>query len=183
MGFLDSVSSAINRGSAAASRTSRKAQLKIQLGDIAKKRGDLTSQLGASLVETVKATPSLLEGREALISGIEELDQQRYAIETELNQIESDAAAQKAANATLQCPNCGTTVTVSDSFCAGCGKPVSEIIQETGYVPEAAEPVAGGSFCPNCGSPVSDGDMFCQACGQKLGDAPAAPQQPEQPQQ
>ncbi|MCX6653800.1 MAG: zinc ribbon domain-containing protein [Candidatus Bathyarchaeota archaeon] len=36
-------------------------------------------------------------------------------------------------------------------------------------------------FCSNCGTPVEITQKFCPNCGQRLGPAPAPPQQPAQP--
>ena len=87
MGFLDTVTSAFNKGTASAKRTGRLAQLRLQANDLLRQRRDLTAQLGASLYETVKEMPELRESREPLFASIEDIDQKRARIDEEIAEI------------------------------------------------------------------------------------------------
>ncbi len=190
MGILDSISSTINKGTAAAERTGKKAQLKLQLNDINKQRQDLAAQLGASIFETVKNDPELLKGRESVVDAISALDDQRAAIEAQLAQIEEEARSAQIAAAILICTKCHGQVRPTDAFCSGCGKSVSEIIQETQAAQTVAQAQAASqpyevhadsgdsqaqdtdskamSVCPSCGASAKSDSLFCEQCGTKL---------------
>ncbi len=184
MGFLDNISNVANRATSAAGRTSRKAQLKVQLGDINRQRQDLAAQLGASLYDITRDNPEFRNGRETLYDGIADLDSRRAAIEAELSTIEDEAAAARIAATTYNCTQCGTTVHADSTFCTGCGKPLAEIVQEinervaaiynessqAAQTAQAAQTVEQpGLKCSSCGAAIEEGDLFCQSCGTKLG--------------
>ena len=171
MGFLDNVTSVVNRGTASVQRTGRTAQLKMQLNDLMKQRRDLAAQLGASLYDTVKDMPEMRQGREPLFDGIAGIDDKRVAIEAEIAQIEADAAAQQASAMTYKCPRCGFDIPATDLFCSGCGMPIAEVkaaIPEP--APDAAMPVdeTDGPKCSSCGASLNEGDAFCTSCGTKV---------------
>lgn len=75
------------------------------------------------------------------------------------------------------CPQCGTSQTSNERFCAECGfdtnTPVvvpAPVVTETPVVvePMYVKPVAipePKSFCPQCGGANSPSDRFCQECG------------------
>ena len=97
MGFLDNVTNTFNRGAAAADRTTRSLKLKGQLSDIAKRRQELATQLGASLYEVTKENAELRAGREPLYDGIAQCDMERAEVERMLAAIEAEANAAAAA--------------------------------------------------------------------------------------
>lgn len=173
MGFLDNVTSAVNRGTASVQRTGRTAQLKMQLNDLVKQRRELAAQLGASLYDTVREMPEMREGREPIFKGIEDIDKQRADIEAEIAQIEADAAAQHEAATTFKCPRCGSDVPATDLFCSGCGMPIAEV-KAAAAAPEPATAPADGPKCASCGAPLNDGDAFCMSCGAKQETSPAS---------
>ena len=51
MGFLDNMTSAVNRGTAAAGRSADRIKLNARIGELNKQRQGLAAQLGASLYE------------------------------------------------------------------------------------------------------------------------------------
>lgn len=51
MGFLDNVTSAVNRGTAAAGRSADKIKLNARIGELNRRQQGLAAQLGASLYE------------------------------------------------------------------------------------------------------------------------------------
>ena len=194
MGFLDDVQASVNRGFAGANRGVESMKLKNQMNDAMKRRQQLATQLGASLYEVTREDAVLRSGREALYDGIAAIDQERDAIQAQLDELERQAAAAAQAAASIECPFCHTRISATDMFCCGCGKPMAEI--QAAYaaapaVPAEPEPapVAVQAVCPACGSPVNEGDAFCINCGAKLGAAapepapePAAqPVSPDQP--
>lgn len=194
MGFLDDVQASVNRGVAGANRGVESMKLKNQMNDAMKRRQQLAAQLGASLYEVTREDAALRSGREALYDGIAAIDQERDAIQAQLDELERQAAAAAQAAASIECPFCHTRISATDMFCCGCGKPMAEI--QAAYaaapaVPAEPEPapVAVQAVCPACGSPINEGDAFCMNCGAKLGAAapepapePAAqPVSPDQP--
>lgn len=166
MGFLDNVTSAVNRGTAAAGRASRSTQLKMQQSDLLKQRRDLCGQLGASLYDTARNMPELYQGREALFDAIASIDAQRSAIDAEIQQLEAEAAASQIAYANYRCPRCGANVVGTDLFCGGCGLPIAEVM--AGYQQPQQPAAPTGPACPSCGAPVNPGDAFCMSCGTRI---------------
>ncbi|MBE6464044.1 MAG: zinc-ribbon domain-containing protein [Eggerthellaceae bacterium] len=162
MGFLDTVTSAFNKGTASAKRTGRLAQLRLQANDLLRQRRDLTAQLGASLYETVKEIPELRESREPLFASIEDIDQKRARIDEEIAEIEAQIEAQRASSMTFKCPSCGADVSSGDMFCSTCGISIEEV--KAAYA--APEP-ADSLTCSVCGATLSEGDRFCMVCGAK----------------
>lgn len=180
MGFLDDVQASVNRGVAGANRGVESMKLKNQMNDAMKRRQQLAAQLGASLYEVTREDAALRSGREALYDGIAAIDQERDAIQAQLDELERQAAAAAQAAASIECPFCHTRISATDMFCCGCGKPMAEI--QAAYaaapaVPAEPEPapVAIQAGCPACGSPVNEGDAFCMNCGAKLGAAAPEP--------
>lgn len=197
MGFLDDVQASVNRGVAGANRGVESMKLKNQMNDAMKRRQQLAAQLGASLYEVTREDAALRSGREALYDGIAAIDQERDAIQAQLDELERQAAAAAQAAASIECPFCHTRISATDMFCCGCGKPMAEIqaayaaAQAVPAEPEPA-PAAVQAVCPACGSPVNEGDAFCMNCGAKLGAAapeptpepapqPVSPDQPAAP--
>ena len=188
MGFLDNVSSAFSRGTAAVERTGRSTQLKHEAGELMKRRRDLAAQLGASLYEATKDVADYRDGRESLYDGIAQLDKRRAEIDAELARLEEAAAASQAAAVTYTCSNCGSRIAGDDLFCTGCGMPAdqaraagrpNDAANSTAPDPVEEEPGglngAGANACPACGAPIGPSDMFCMTCGTRVGGGPAAP--------
>lgn len=162
MGLLDNVTSAVNRGTAAAGRGAEKVKLKAQLADITKRRQGLAAQLGASLYEATKNDAALREGREALYAGIAACDTERAECLQQIEEIDQAAAADAEAAASYTCAVCGARMGGADLFCSGCGTPAEKA--------RAAAPAAApsGPVCAVCGAPLGEGDLFCMACGAKV---------------
>ena len=179
MGFLDNLTTAVNRGTASVQRSGRSVQLKMQLNDLAKERRDLAAQLGASLYDVVKDDPALREGREPLFDGIAAIDQRRAAITAEIEEIEAENAAQAAARMTYQCPQCGAPVAGDDLFCSGCGLGIAEI--RAAYEQPVMMPEAAAAYCASCGAPMAEDDLFCMNCGARAGQ-PYTPEPGFEPQ-
>lgn len=181
MGFLDQLSDSFNRGMDSVNRGTRKLDLKAQLAKVQNDRQSAAAQLGASLYETTRDNVEFTAGREALYEAIAKCDEERVRIEAEIAEIEKEAAAAER----LTCHKCGATVNVSDSFCTGCGTPVSEIRQAASEA-AAVEVESSAKACPACGSPIYDESaIFCTACGTRIdgvstqgGEEPAADFEP-----
>ena len=186
MGIFDNVSAAVNRGTAATARATRKMKLQGQLGDVNKRRQGLAAQLGASLYEVTKDNPELREGRESLYDGIASCDVERENLQRELAEIEQLAAASAAAVHTFNCCVCGARMSEADLFCSGCGTPVEQARPRPVAQTYAAAPQTG-PVCPACNAPIEEGDAFCMNCGASLAAFAAAPEpaqvQPEPVQQ
>ena len=171
MGFLDDVQASFNRGVAGANRSVESLKIKNQMNDAMKRRRDLAAQLGASLYEVAKDDPALREGREQLFEGIAQIDAERASLQAQLDELERQNAESQQAATVIICPFCNTRISASDMFCAGCGKPMAEIMEASGAAAPAPVPApVEGPVCPKCGAPVNEGDAFCMSCGQKLGE-------------
>lgn len=171
MGFLDDVQASFNRGVAGANRGVESLKIKNQMNDAMKRRRDLAAQLGASLYEVAKDDPALREGREQLFEGIAQIDAERASLQAQLDELERQNAESQQAATVIICPFCNTRISASDMFCAGCGKPMVEIMEASGAAAPAPVPApVEGPVCPKCGAPVNEGDAFCMSCGQKLGE-------------
>jgi predicted nucleic acid-binding Zn ribbon protein len=70
---------------------------------------------------------------------------------------------------TVNCPSCGSPITVGQKFCGVCGLNLAGMTQQ--------KPTA----CPTCGTPISPGQQFCGVCGTNL--ASISQQQPQMAQQ
>ena len=168
MGFLDSVSNAIDRGTASVGRASGTAKLKMSLTDLTKQRKELAAQLGASLYEATRENAELRVGREPLYDGIANIDAQKTAIEAEIARLEMEGQAAHAAAIVYKCPKCGSNVQATDLFCAGCGTPIAEVVAAASTPMYGAMP-APGKVCATCGAPMGADDMFCMSCGSRVG--------------
>ena len=167
MGFLDSVSNAIDRGTASVGRASGTAKLKMSLNDLTKQRKELAAQLGASLYEATRENAELRAGREPLYDGIANIDAQKASIEAEITRIELEGQAAQAAAVVYKCPKCGSNVQATDLFCAGCGTPIAEVVAAASAPFAAAVPVSGKK-CAHCGAPMGNDDIFCMSCGTRV---------------
>ena len=183
MGFFDSISNGFNNGKASIDRSTRIMRLKNQINEATKRRTQLETQLGASLYEATRGDPVLRAGREDLYDGIAQCDAERAQCQYEIDAINAEAEAARIAAQGYECPRCHTHIDHGDSFCSGCGLPVSEILAAQGQgqfgagAPE--QPGAGTIPCPSCGEPTNPGDIFCMSCGAKLpGSAAAGAQAP-----
>lgn len=168
MGFLDNVTSAVNRGTAAAGRGADKIKLNARIGELNKQRQSLAAQLGASLYEATRNDAALTAGREALYEGIARIDAEREQCQRRIAAIDEQAAAAATAAAGFNCAVCGAHMTGADLFCSGCGAPAERARPQA--APASAAP--SGPACISCGAPLGEGDLFCMACGAKV--APAA---------
>ena len=179
MGLLDSFQSSINRGVAATSRTASTVRLRTQMADALKRRQGLAAQLGASLYELTKDDPAFRAGREALYDGIAAVDAERAQCQAEIDRIEAETQAAHAAAARLTCPFCGSQLGVTDLFCSGCGRSMSEI-QAALVAQQPAAPAGwGDQTCPACGAPVNAGDRFCMSCGHRFEEPAQTAPEPE----
>ena len=88
MGFLDNVTSAVNRGTAAAGRGADKIKLNARIGELNRQRQGLAAQLGASLYEATRGDAALVSGREALYDGIARIDAEREQCQRQIAAID-----------------------------------------------------------------------------------------------
>lgn len=167
MGFMDNVTSAVNRGTAAAGRSADKIKINARVSEIVKRRQSLAAQLGASLYEATKDDPALRAGREALYDGIASCDAERAECERQLAALEAAAAAEAQAAATFTCAVCGARMGGGDLFCSGCGTPA----EKARAASPVAAPAPAGPVCVQCGAPLGEGDLFCMSCGARVQQA------------
>ena len=164
MGFLDNVTSAVNRGTAAAGRGADKIKLNARIGELNKQRQGLAAQLGASLYEATRNDAALVSGREALYEGIARVDAEREECQRQIAAIDEQVAAAATAAAGFNCAVCGAHMTGADLFCSGCGAPADRARAQAAPAPAAPS----GPACASCGAPLGEGDMFCMSCGTKV---------------
>lgn len=166
MGFLDNVTSAVNRGTAAAGRGADKIKLNARIGELNRQRQNLAAQLGASLYEATRGDAALVAGREALYDGIARIDAEREECQRQIAAIDEQAAAAATAATGFACAVCGAHMTGADLFCAGCGTPAEKARAQAPAAPTPTH--AAGPACASCGAPLGAGDMFCMSCGAKV---------------
>ena len=116
MGFLDNVTSAVNRGTAAAGRGADKIKLNARIGELNRQRQNLAAQLGASLYEATRGDAALTAGREALYDGIARIDAEREECQRQIAAIDEQAAAAATAATGFACAVCGAHMTGADLF-------------------------------------------------------------------
>ena len=170
MGFLDNVTSAVNRGTAAAGRGADKIKLNARIGELNRQRQGLAAQLGASLYEATRGDAALVSGREALYEGIARIDAERAECQRQIAAIDAQAAAAATAAAGFTCVVCGARMTGADLFCSCCGTPADKARAQA--APATGTP--SGPACAFCGAPLGEGDMFCMSCGAKVVSAASA---------
>ncbi|MGI6216105.1 MAG: zinc ribbon domain-containing protein [Coriobacteriales bacterium] len=121
MGIVDDVSSAASKGIGYVSRGGRKAQLKLEINDLIRRREEVASQLGASLYPVLRNYPELISGREQMLNAIASIDAQINGMQAEIAQIES----MQNSNQRI-CPHCGAVVGTTDVFCFNCGNRLTQ---------------------------------------------------------
>lgn len=169
MGFLDNVTSAVNRGTAAAGRGADKIKLNARISELNKQRQNLAAQLGASLYEATRNDSALRAGREALYDGIAQVDAEREACKAQIAALDAQANAAASAAAGFNCAICGAHMSGADLFCSGCGTPADKA---RAAAPASAPSTVSGAVCASCGAPLGPEDVFCMSCGTKV-EAPA----------
>lgn len=160
MGFLDNITSTVNRGTESAGRTAERIKLKNQINEINKRRQQLAGQLGASLYDATKDMPEFRSDREALYDGIASCDAERIECQRKIDELDAMAQAATVAATSYRCVVCGATFAGDDLFCSGCGTPVAQA-RGTSAVS------ATGIACTSCGAAMNEGDIFCMSCGAK----------------
>lgn len=161
MGFMDNITSAVNRGTAAAGRETEKIRLKARMNELTKQRQGLAAQLGASLYEATREDAALRVGREALYDGIAACDAEKAECQRQIDELEAQAAASAQAADTFSCAVCGARMGGTDLFCSGCGAPADK-------ARPAAAAAPSGRACAKCGAPLGEGDLFCMSCGARV---------------
>lgn len=161
MGFMDNITSAVNRGTAAAGREADKLKLKARMGELTKQRQGLAAQLGASLYEATREDAALRAGREALYDGIAACDAEKAECQRQIDALDAQAAASAQAASTFNCAVCGAKMGGGDLFCSGCGTPADKARPAAAVAPS-------GRACTVCGAPLGEGDLFCMGCGAKV---------------
>ena len=178
MGILDDVANAVDKGTSAVSRTTKSAQLKMQVSDLNKRRREVAAQLGAALYEKTRNDATFREENEELYSAIEQIDAQCETLNTQIKSLEAPVPAPMPVVTMgapeLKCPNCGEDIYAEDVFCCGCGTSVEEIkaaIQKQNSNDDSQEETHesyANKWCPTCGAEVSPNANFCKHCGGKL---------------
>lgn len=165
MGFLDNVTSVVNRGTAAAGRGADKIKLNARISELNKQRQNLAAQLGASLYEATRNDSALRAGREALYDGIARLDAERDVCQSQIRMLEQQANAAASAATGFTCAVCGAHMSGADLFCSGCGTPADKA---RAAAPASAPSAVSGAVCASCGAPLGPEDVFCMSCGTKV---------------
>lgn len=163
MGILDDMTGAMDRGVAAVGRSTKSAQLKMQLSELAKRRRDAAAVLGESLYEETKANMALRQGREELYDAIAAIDSQSADLNAQIEELEKAATMAAETAPAVKCPRCGTGILEDDMFCCGCG--VSAEIARAEAAAKRPAAGASGISCPQCGNIIKEGHMFCSGCG------------------
>lgn len=121
MGVFDDLSILFNKGVAGAGRVADAASTKMKMGSIDSRRRSACAQLGESLYDLVLATPELQVGREAILAEIAACEQEREALQAELDRIEREAAQARSAAVVYACPVCGAAMSAPSQYCPHCG--------------------------------------------------------------
>lgn len=125
MGIFDDLSTALSRGTAAASRIADTASMRIKLADADRRKREAYAALGEHIYDTVVASPDLSAGREQFLSDIAARQAECDGIREEIARLEEEAAEAKASQAILMCPACGSALAPGARFCALCGTPIA----------------------------------------------------------
>ena len=129
MSFFDDMTGAIDRGVSAAGKSTKAAQIRMQLSSLARQRRELTAHLGASLYEATKQDESLRAGREGMYDAIERLDREYADLDEQVRMLEGYAATPAPLSF---CDNCGAAAAASDAFCTKCGTPLAGAVTSKG---------------------------------------------------
>lgn len=137
MGVFDDLSGLFNKGVASAGRVADATSAKIKMGSLDSRRRMACAQLGESLYELVLATPELQVGREVILSEIAACDQEREALQKELDRVEREAARARSAAVVYACPACGAAMNVQSRYCPHCGAVQPVPVQDEPKTPPA----------------------------------------------
>ncbi len=140
MGFLDNVTSAVNRGTAAAGRGADKIKLNARIAELNRQRQGLAAQLGASLYEATRDDATFVAGREGLYEGIARVDAEREDCSgcgTPADKARAQAAPAPIAPSGPACASCGAPLGEGDMFCMACGAKVASAASADTGVGEA----------------------------------------------
>ncbi len=83
------------------------------------------------------------------------------------------------ADESLQCPNCGKSLSAGVKFCSECGSKIEVLAENEIICPGCGKKTVKGKFCSECGMPLvrkctgcgaelSNTAKFCSACGQQV---------------
>lgn len=145
------------RGGDEAGRFATYTNLRVKQGDAERKYKEAVLKLGMELVDTVKAQPELIAGKEELLEAVNKADAERARVKEEIEKVtkESEAARKEFFNPRPTCPSCGATSPRGAYFCMNCGGilPVTakaeEAYTENSQAEEAlAEPTTEGAEAP-----------------------------------
>ena len=156
MGFMDDLNDMfnksaaaagdmLNKGASAAGRMADSANLRFKQGEIDRRWKDACAALGESVIETVKADPALLSGREQMMADLDAIAKERADVADELQRIAAETEAARRAGRVKTCPECGGEVGIDAKFCMHCGYPMPIDVQPEPVAPVSTEEESGNA--------------------------------------
>jgi hypothetical protein len=156
------VSKAAEQAKFEADKMMKTNKLSSELGELARQQGQISTSIGAKVIELQAAGKIHIPELDQLIAQLKDLDSQAAAKKAEFEAVKNSkfeeiAAAVAAAPSAIPTP---TPVAPAAPELA------SKMAMPAAPVAPATAPVVGK--CPNCGAAVPPGTKFCPSCGQKL---------------
>lgn len=121
MGFLDELSSTLNRGAEVTARTAQSLKLKAQIADLKNQRNSACARLGAAAYDLLKDNEEFQADHGDILASIASCDLRISSLQEEVAKLEAEAAARVRTHWVDSCPCCGYKISQADSFCCRCG--------------------------------------------------------------
>ncbi len=119
MAFIDDLRYAAEDIANTATNMAGTAHLQIRMRELAHRRETLCAQIGAALLDRVRADGALSNQFATTLSAIDAIDAEYKSLR---RQHEATSAQRNPyANAGVTCPACGEPVSSIDNFCLHCG--------------------------------------------------------------
>jgi DNA repair exonuclease SbcCD ATPase subunit len=125
---------------------------KSQVGSLRKKRGEMITELGESLVEQFRQGQVNVEELRPQVDQI-------FSVEREMIEAEQQIEAQRQAAAQAKMAQAP----------APQAPPAPQAQAAPPPPPPPAPQAAGAAACPSCGTEIPEGSAFCPNCGAKAG--------------
>lgn len=150
MGFLDDLGKSLNKMGKKTSEMANSAKLKLEITKNKSNIDKKYEELGARIYFLSKEGLNHDESVDKIIADIDQLNLNIVNLEKEIEAIAKEDAGEMLES----CRNCGSDLTGEEKFCAECGTPIEEVVDEA-------------KTCPNCEAEVGDA-KFCNSCGTSL---------------
>ena len=156
--FVNKLRDEASRAKFEATRLVRLQREQSKLSQLQARRRDHLGNLGEIVWEMYAAgqmtDPRLLAGCQQVQSANQEIAGQEAVIE----QIKQEQPPEPP-----KCPACGREISVSDTFCPGCGAKLTPAVAQP-----APSLASANRICPNCGRSVRSSAAFCGSCGARM---------------